>query len=62
MDDLDNELWKFGIPAKTKHNETAPSQFEIACIYRDVNTTMDNNNLLMELMQDIAQKNRPLCF
>ena len=62
MDDLDNELWKFGIPAKTKHNETAPSQFEIACIYRDVNTTMDNNNLLMELMQDIAQKHGLRCL
>ena len=37
MKDLDEELWKFGIPAKTKHNESAPSQHELACIYRDVN-------------------------
>ena len=37
MKDLDKELWKFGIPAKTKHNETAPSQHEIACIYRPGN-------------------------
>ena len=56
MKELDQELWKFGIPAKTKHNEAAPCQYEIACIYRDVNTTTDNNNLLMELMQDIAKK------
>ena len=62
MKDLDNELWKFGIPAKTKHNESAPSQFEIACIYRDVNTTSDNNHLLMELMDDIAKKHGLKCL
>ncbi len=62
MKDLENELWKFGIPAKTKHNEAAPGQYEIACIYRDVNTTTDNNNLLMELMQDIAKKHKLTCL
>ena len=62
MKDLDNELWKYGIPAKTKHKEAAPSQFEIACIYRDVNTTTDNNHLLMELMQDIAKKHNLKCL
>ena len=62
MKDLDNELWKFGVPAKTKHNEAAPSQFEIACIYRPVNTTTDNNHLLMELMQDIAKKHGLTCL
>ncbi len=62
MKDLENELWKFGIPAKTKHNEAAPSQYEIACIYRSVNTTTDNNHLLMELMQDIAKKYGLTCL
>ena len=54
MADLDKELWKYGIPAKTKHNEAAPSQHEIACIYRDVNITTDNNQLLMSLIQDVS--------
>lgn len=62
MKELDHELWKFGIPAKTKHNEAAPCQYEIACIYRDVNTTTDNNHLLMELMQDIAKKHGLQCL
>ena len=62
MKELDEELWKFGIPAKTKHNEAAPGQFEIACIYRSVNTTTDNNHLLMEIMQDIAKKHGLTCL
>ena len=62
MNELDNELWKFGIPAKTKHNETAPAQHEIACIYRSVNITADNNNLLMQLMKDIAEKHGLKCL
>ena len=62
MKELDNELWKFGVPAKTKHNEAAPGQYEIACIYRSVNTTTDNNHLLMELMQDIAKKHGLTCL
>lgn len=62
MNELDNELWKFGIPSKTKHNEAAPCQHEIACIYRSVNTTTDNNHLLMELMQDIAKKHGLVCL
>lgn len=62
MKELDSELWKFGIPAKTKHNEAAPGQHEIACIYRSVNTTTDNNHLLMELMQDIAKKHKLRCL
>ena len=62
MRDLDEELWKFGIPAKTKHNEAAPSQHEIACIYRDVNITTDNNQLLMPLIQDVAKKHGLHCL
>ena len=62
MNELDNELWKFGIPSKTKHNEAAPAQHEIACIYRSVNITADNNNLLMQLMKDIAEKHGLICL
>jgi glutamine synthetase len=62
MKELDNELWKFGIPSKTKHNESAPAQHEVACIYRTVNTTTDNNQLLMQLMQDIAKKHGLRCL
>lgn len=62
MKDLDMELWKYGIPAKTKHNEAAPAQHEIACIYRKVNITTDNNHLLMQLMQDIAKKHGLRCL
>ncbi len=62
MKDLDAELWKYGIPAKTKHNEAAPAQHEIACIYRKVNITTDNNHLIMQLMQDIAKKHGLRCL
>ena len=62
MKDLDSELWKYGIPAKTKHNEAAPAQHEIACIYRKVNITTDNNHLIMQLMQDIAKKHGLRCL
>ena len=62
MKDLDNELWKYGIPSKTKHNEVAPAQHEVACVYRNVNITTDNNHLLMQLMQDIAKKHGLRCL
>ncbi len=62
MKDLDNELWKYGIPSKTKHNEVAPAQHEVACVYRKVNMTSDNNHLLMQLAQDIAKKHGLRCL
>ena len=49
MQDLDQELWKVGVPSKTKHNEVAPSQHEMATIYSDANTACDHNQLAMEL-------------
>lgn len=55
MKDLDAELWKYGIPSKTKHNEVAPAQHEVACVYAKVNITTDNNHLLMQIAQDIAK-------
>ena len=62
MKELDSELWKFGIPSKTKHNEAAPSQHEIACVYRKVNITTDNNLLLMQLLKDVAKKHGLRCL
>lgn len=62
MKDLDHELWKYGIPSKTKHNEAAPAQHEVACVYSTVNITTDNNHLLMTLAQDIAKKHGLRCL
>lgn len=62
MSDLDKELWKYGIPSKTKHNEVAPAQHEVACVYSVVNITTDNNHLLMQIMQDIAKKHGLRCL
>jgi glutamine synthetase len=62
MKDLDTELWKYGIPSKTKHNEVAPAQHEVACVYSKVNITSDNNHLLMQLAQDIAKKHGLRCL
>lgn len=62
MKDLDRELWKYGIPSKTKHNEVAPAQHEVACVYSRVNITTDNNHLLMQLAQDIAKKHGLRCL
>lgn len=62
MKDLDHELWRYGIPSKTKHNEVAPAQHEVACVYSKVNITTDNNHLLMQLMQDIAKKHGLRCL
>ena len=62
MKELDQELWKYGIPSKTKHNEVAPAQHEVACVYAACNITADNNHLLMQLAQDIAKKHGLRCL
>jgi len=62
MEDLDHELWKYGIPSKTKHNEVAPAQHEVACVYRQCNITADNNHLLMTLAKDVAKKHGLRCL
>ena len=56
MQDLETELYKVGIPAKTRHNEVAPGQFEIACIYQDVNVASDHNQLVMATLKRTALK------
>ena len=62
MKDLDTELWKLGIPAKTKHNEVAPCQHELAPIYDTTNVAIDHNLLTMEMMKKIADKHGLVCL
>ena len=62
MDELNETLWKLGIPAKTEHNEVAPSQHELASIYESVNIAADHNQLTMEIMQKVADKHNLVCI
>ncbi len=62
MTELDNELWKLGILAKTEHNEVAPAQHELAPIFTTTNIATDHNQLTMELMQRIAKKHNLVCL
>ncbi len=62
MKDLDSELWKLGILAKTKHNEVAPAQHERAPIFMTTNVASDHNQLTMDLMKKIAQKHGMVCL
>ena len=62
MEDLNNELWKLGILAKTEHNEVAPAQHELAPIFSTTNVATDNNQLTMEIMQKVARKHGLVCL
>ncbi|WP_338331175.1 glutamine synthetase III [Clostridium butyricum] len=62
MKDLDEELWKLGISAKTKHNEVAPGQHELAPIFSTTNIATDNNQLTMEVMKKVADKHGLYCL
>lgn len=62
MDDLNHELWKLGILAKTEHNEVAPAQHELAPIYTTTNVATDHNQLTMEIMQKVAAKHGLVCL
>ncbi|WP_178551443.1 glutamine synthetase III [Frisingicoccus sp.] len=62
MEDLNNELWKLGILAKTEHNEVAPSQHELAPIYTTTNIATDHNQLTMEIMQKVAARHNLVCL
>lgn len=62
MKDLDEELWKLGIPAKTKHNEVAPCQHELAPVFGTVNVAVDHNMLTMELMKKVADRHGLVCL
>ena len=62
MEDLNDELWKLGILAKTQHNEVAPAQHELAPIYTTTNVATDHNQLTMEIMQKVAEKHGLVCL
>ena len=62
MKDLDDELWSLGIPSKTKHNEVAPCQHELAPVYSELNASVDNNLLMMEKMKLIASRHDLVCL
>ena len=62
MEELNEELWKLGILAKTEHNEVAPAQHELAPIYTTTNIATDHNRLTMEVMQKVAEKNGLVCL
>lgn len=62
MAEVDNELWKLGIPAKTRHNEVAPAQFEIAPIFEEQNLAVDHNMLTMDVLQMVAARHNLVCL
>lgn len=62
MKDLDEELWKLGVLSKTKHNEVAPSQHEMAPIFSDANTACDHNQLTMDMMKKVAERHDLVCL
>lgn len=62
MKELDEELWKLGVPAKTKHNEVAPAQFELAPIFGTTNVATDNNQLTMDIMKKVAARHGLVCL
>ena len=62
MHDLDVELWKLGIPSKTKHNEVAPAQHELAPVFDTTNVAVDHNQLTMEVMKKVADKHGLVCL
>ena len=62
MRDVDNELWRLGVFAKTEHKEVAPGQYELACVYTDANTATDHNQLVMEVLSNTALKHGMVCL
>ena len=62
MHDVDLELWKLGVPAKTEHNEVAPAQHELAPIYEECNVATDHNQIMMEVMKRVAEQHGLTCL
>ncbi|MBL7017252.1 MAG: glutamine synthetase III [Kiritimatiellales bacterium] len=62
MADLDRELWKLGVPAKTRHNEVCPAQFELAPVFETLNVSVDHNMITMEVMKTLAEKHGFTCL
>ncbi len=62
MQDVDRELWRLGVPAKTRHNEVCPAQFEIAPFYEELNLAVDHNMIVMEVLRDAAERHGMVCL
>ena len=62
MNDVEKELWKLGIPAKTRHNEVAPAQFELAPMFEEVNLACDHNMQIMEVLRQVAERHGLVCL
>ena len=62
MIEVEEELYKLGIPVKTRHNEVAPSQYEIAPLYEDANLATDHNQLIMTILRRVARKHNLVCI
>jgi len=62
MQELEQEMYRLGVPIKTRHNEVAPSQFEIAPIYESANLSADHNTLLMDVLRKVAQRHKLVCL
>ena len=62
MHDMEEELFKLGVPAKTRHNEVAPSQFELAPVFEEANLAVDHNQIVMDTMQSVAKKHNLACL
>ena len=62
MTEVEDRLWKLGIPAKTRHNEVAPAQFELAPMFEDLNLAVDHNMLVMEVLRQTAERNDLVCL
>ena len=62
MNEVEDELWKLGIPAKTRHNEVAPAQFELAPMFEEVNLACDHNMQIMEVLRNVADRNGLVCL
>jgi len=62
MQELDRELWRLGVPAKTRHNEVCPAQFEIAPVYEELNLAVDHNMITMEMLREVAERHDFACL
>ena len=62
MQEVDEQLWRLGIPAKTRHNEVAPAQFELAPVFEDLNLAVDHNMMIMEVLRQTAERNGFACL
>jgi len=62
MQDLDRELWRFGVPSKTRHNEVCPAQFEVAPVFEELNLAVDHNMICMQVLKEVAERHGLVCL